>query len=166
MAAIYSNGGNRWNILAFNFTKRDALSSVYKISMLRIREQYFCCDGYTIVDNSIAVAQGGYTCNISPAIYVFITLFIGWSRNVSFINFRPCRYYNARVWKTGKLQRITPPFVSWTRKRASRDSYSASWECAIGHPSNQGGFGNSLRRSNAEESPAGFACQCAWMLAV
>jgi hypothetical protein len=33
MAAIYSNGGNRWNILAFNFTKRDALPSVYKISM-------------------------------------------------------------------------------------------------------------------------------------
>jgi hypothetical protein len=34
MAAIYSNGGNRWNILGFNFTKRDALSSVHKISML------------------------------------------------------------------------------------------------------------------------------------
>jgi hypothetical protein len=33
-AAIYSNGGNRWNILGFNFTKRDALSSVYKISMI------------------------------------------------------------------------------------------------------------------------------------
>ena len=33
MAAIYSNGGHRWNILGFNFTKRDALSSVYKISM-------------------------------------------------------------------------------------------------------------------------------------
>ena len=33
MSAIYSNGGNRWNILGFNFTKRDALSSVYKISM-------------------------------------------------------------------------------------------------------------------------------------
>ena len=33
MAAIYSNGGNSWNILGFNFTKRDALSSVYKISM-------------------------------------------------------------------------------------------------------------------------------------
>jgi hypothetical protein len=34
MAAIYSNGGNRWNILGLNFTsKRDALSSVYKISM-------------------------------------------------------------------------------------------------------------------------------------
>jgi hypothetical protein len=31
MAAIYSNEGNRWNILGFNFTKRDALSSVYKI---------------------------------------------------------------------------------------------------------------------------------------
>ena len=35
MAAIYSNGGNRWNILGFNFTKRDALSSVYKISMVQ-----------------------------------------------------------------------------------------------------------------------------------
>jgi hypothetical protein len=34
MAAIYSKGGNRWNILDFNFTKRDALSSVYEISML------------------------------------------------------------------------------------------------------------------------------------
>jgi hypothetical protein len=34
MAAIYSNGGNRWNILGFNFTKSDALSSVYKISMI------------------------------------------------------------------------------------------------------------------------------------
>jgi hypothetical protein len=33
MATIYSNGDNRWNILGFNFTKRDALSSVYKISM-------------------------------------------------------------------------------------------------------------------------------------
>jgi hypothetical protein len=33
MAAIYSNGGNRWNILGFNFTKGDALPSVYKISM-------------------------------------------------------------------------------------------------------------------------------------
>jgi hypothetical protein len=31
MTAIYSNGGNRWNILGFNFTNRDALSSVYKI---------------------------------------------------------------------------------------------------------------------------------------
>jgi hypothetical protein len=29
MAAIYSNGGNRWNILGFNFTKRDALYLVY-----------------------------------------------------------------------------------------------------------------------------------------
>jgi hypothetical protein len=33
MAAIYSNGGNRWNILGFSFTKRDALSNLYKISM-------------------------------------------------------------------------------------------------------------------------------------
>jgi hypothetical protein len=37
MAVIYSNGGNRWNILGFNFTKRDALSSVYKISMIGIQ---------------------------------------------------------------------------------------------------------------------------------
>ena len=37
MAAIYSNGGNRWNILGFNFNKRDALSSVYKISMIKTR---------------------------------------------------------------------------------------------------------------------------------
>ena len=35
MAAIYSNGGNRWDILGFNFTKRDVLSSVYKISMFQ-----------------------------------------------------------------------------------------------------------------------------------
>jgi hypothetical protein len=34
MAAIYSNGGNRWNILGFNFTISDALSSLYEISML------------------------------------------------------------------------------------------------------------------------------------
>ena len=34
MAAIYSNRGNRWNIIGFNFTKRDALSSLYKISMV------------------------------------------------------------------------------------------------------------------------------------
>ena len=43
MAAIYSNGGNRWNILGFNFTKRDALSSVYKISTI-----VTCCHMLTI----------------------------------------------------------------------------------------------------------------------
>ena len=45
MAAIYSNGGNRWNILGFNFTKRDALSSLYKISMLlrRLHNGTFIC---------------------------------------------------------------------------------------------------------------------------
>jgi hypothetical protein len=36
MAAIYSNGGNRWNILGFNFTKRDALI----ISMIHPRINY------------------------------------------------------------------------------------------------------------------------------
>jgi hypothetical protein len=36
MAAIYSNGGNNWNILGFSLTKRDALSSVYKISMVGV----------------------------------------------------------------------------------------------------------------------------------
>ena len=39
MAAIYSNGGNHWNIHGFNFTKRDALSSVYKISMAVLHRQ-------------------------------------------------------------------------------------------------------------------------------
>jgi hypothetical protein len=33
MAFIYSNGGPL-NILGFNFTKRDALSTVYKISII------------------------------------------------------------------------------------------------------------------------------------
>jgi hypothetical protein len=50
MAAIYSNGGNRWNILGFNFTKRDALSSVYKISMgytLRVTSQASYSPEYT-----------------------------------------------------------------------------------------------------------------------
>jgi hypothetical protein len=47
MAAIYSNGGNRWNILGFNFTKRDALSSIYKISMVVIRHGKFAFLQYT-----------------------------------------------------------------------------------------------------------------------
>jgi hypothetical protein len=41
MAAIYSNGSNRWNILGFNFTKRDALSSVYKISMFTMQLEMY-----------------------------------------------------------------------------------------------------------------------------
>jgi hypothetical protein len=45
MAAIYSNGGNRWNILAFDFTKRDALSSVYKISMDLPHDATRACGG-------------------------------------------------------------------------------------------------------------------------
>jgi hypothetical protein len=49
MAAIYSNEGNRWNILGFNFTKRDldALSSVYKTSMpvmLHVCKFLMICD--------------------------------------------------------------------------------------------------------------------------
>jgi hypothetical protein len=43
MAAIYSNGGNRWNILGFNFTKGDALSSVYKISMVPLNIILLAC---------------------------------------------------------------------------------------------------------------------------
>jgi hypothetical protein len=40
--------GNRWNILGFNFTKRDALSSVYKISMILphtgpLGRAVYCC---------------------------------------------------------------------------------------------------------------------------
>jgi hypothetical protein len=41
MAAIYSNGDNRWNILGFNFTKRDALSSLYKISICLKQATFF-----------------------------------------------------------------------------------------------------------------------------
>ena len=36
---LFKWGYNRWNILGFNFTKRDALSSVYKISMVNIQVQ-------------------------------------------------------------------------------------------------------------------------------
>jgi hypothetical protein len=43
MTAIYSNGGIRCNILGFNFTKRDALSSVYKISMLPLHMIIISC---------------------------------------------------------------------------------------------------------------------------
>jgi hypothetical protein len=34
---LFKWGCNRWNILCFNFTKRDALSSVYKISMIKLQ---------------------------------------------------------------------------------------------------------------------------------
>ena len=33
MAAIYSNGGNRWDSFGFSFTAIDPIASVYKISM-------------------------------------------------------------------------------------------------------------------------------------
>ena len=49
MADIYSNGGNRWNILGFNFTKRDALSSVYKISMV-LGQSYGTPSAFTLQD--------------------------------------------------------------------------------------------------------------------
>ena len=49
MAAIYSNGGNRWNILGFNFTKRDALSSVYKISMVAPLSGPSVTDLYSVI---------------------------------------------------------------------------------------------------------------------
>jgi hypothetical protein len=55
MSAIYSNGGNRWNILGFNFTKRDALSSLYKISIyctyvsVYLWIYYDCGHTYTLV---------------------------------------------------------------------------------------------------------------------
>ena len=45
MAAIYSNGGNCWNILGFNFNKRDVLSSVYKISMGLAHEKFAVLTG-------------------------------------------------------------------------------------------------------------------------
>ena len=52
MAAIYSNGGNPWNILGLNFTKRDALSSVYKISMV-------ACDSFR--QNLCSVYKSAFT---------------------------------------------------------------------------------------------------------
>jgi hypothetical protein len=41
MAAIYSNGGNRWNILGFNFTKGDALFDEAIASSVDLRSMNF-----------------------------------------------------------------------------------------------------------------------------
>jgi hypothetical protein len=61
MAAIYSNGGNRWNILGFNFTKRDALSSVYKISMDGTRRDGMVwCGMYTVSCDTSWNGKGWY----------------------------------------------------------------------------------------------------------
>jgi hypothetical protein len=54
MAAIYSNGGNRWHILGFNFTKRDVLSSVYKISMFQTH-----LSGEILISDTSEVRGGG-----------------------------------------------------------------------------------------------------------
>jgi hypothetical protein len=62
MAAIYSNGGNRWNILGFNFTKRDALSSLYKISMVDInRREQGCATHYEQYCQHVVTAL--FNCN-------------------------------------------------------------------------------------------------------
>jgi hypothetical protein len=45
----WGGGGNRWNILGFNFTKRDALSGVYKIYMV-------FCSSSNCVDFSLVVS--------------------------------------------------------------------------------------------------------------
>ena len=60
MAAIYSNGGNRWNILGFNFTKRDALSSLYKISMEKSRST-LCRKSWVFSGSSGFLPQGMLT---------------------------------------------------------------------------------------------------------
>ena len=60
MAAIYSNGGNRWNILVFNFTKRDALSSVYKISMVDIQFSYINMSGNWENEKLCGNTKGGF----------------------------------------------------------------------------------------------------------
>jgi hypothetical protein len=52
MVTIYSNGGNRWNILGFNFTKRDALSSVYKIAF-RAKALRLCLEINSEINRSI-----------------------------------------------------------------------------------------------------------------
>ena len=59
MAAIYSNGGNRWNILGFNFTKRDVLSSVYKISMEKTNDIYRYASSFKLnLVNHISIIFG------------------------------------------------------------------------------------------------------------
>ena len=71
MAAIYSNGGNRWNILGFNFTKRDALSSVYKISMVLLYQLsldylfYDICD-VTFLTMFILTHPVNFACGRKP----------------------------------------------------------------------------------------------------
>jgi hypothetical protein len=56
--------------------------------MFKASDTYFCCDGSAMVDNSIAVAQGGYTNNSSPnniRIYNAFHWLVKPSRNMSII---------------------------------------------------------------------------------
>ena len=66
MAAIYSNGGNRWNILAFNFTKRDALSSAYKISVEETTQTPIAMSMHFDMGHRIAISKSrhGGLCSI------------------------------------------------------------------------------------------------------
>ena len=61
MAAIYSNGGNRWNILGFNFTKRDALSTrlkTHRLFQVDIDRRERCCAAnYEQVVNHVVPTQ-------------------------------------------------------------------------------------------------------------
>ena len=56
--AIYSNGGNRWNILGFNFTKRDALSIVY------IR---YLCSQHAILENENNITHSMHSLHNIPS---------------------------------------------------------------------------------------------------
>jgi hypothetical protein len=42
---------NCWNILGLNFTKRDALSSVYKISMVQTANESHCFNKSLLLTN-------------------------------------------------------------------------------------------------------------------
>ena len=92
MAAIYSNGGNRWNILGFNFTKRNALSSVYKISME--------------ITPSTVISPQVYPYNIS----VRITLSMHNTKNPSVtatsIHLKGCNFDNLTLFKLMKIRKL------------------------------------------------------------
>jgi hypothetical protein len=59
--------GNRWNIFGFNFTKRDALSRVYKISMVvALSEELFCSNFWYAYGNLTFNRIDFSLCNKEP----------------------------------------------------------------------------------------------------
>jgi hypothetical protein len=103
MDAIYSNGGNRWNILGFNFTKRDALSSVYKISMAvtysilyLYKHTRTAAQLEESVDLSLRLLSDYFTVAMITGRYTSIRYFLS-------IKFQRCQW---QCWKLEILQRF------------------------------------------------------------